>query len=221
MSETHGEREIRRYIPTESAIKQMFQGNKKYFDEAAKFLAELFNSETALEEGTWFESEEDFLKNGYSDLIDLVDVDGGEDDRFRIAWLAIDGTDIGDDFDFEDYDDEEEGEYIPTEDAIKKIFYGNENYFDEAAKIIAVWYKDRVDVSGDSHFESERDFIKNGFPDLVDLLYEQWDTDKIRIAWLAIDGTDIDDDADEEKDQLVDVMFKLKRRISKIKSKLE
>ena len=221
MSETHGEREIRRYIPTESAIKQMFQGNKKYFDEAAKFLAELFNSETALEEGTWFESEEDFLKNGYPDLIDLVDVDGGEDDRFRIAWLAIDGTDIGDDFDFEDYDDEEEGEYIPTEDAIKKIFYGNENYFDEAAKIIAVWYKDRVDVSGDSHFESERDFIKNGFPDLVDLLYEQWDTDKVRIAWLAIDGTDIDDDADEEKDQLVDVMFKLKRRISKIKSKLE
>ena len=221
MSETHGEREIRRYIPTESAIKQMFQGNKKYFDEAAKFLAELFNSETALEEGTWFESEEDFLKNGYLDLIDLVDVDGGEDDRFRIAWLAIDGTDIGDDFDFEDYDDEEEGGYIPTEDAIKKIFYGNENYFDEAAKIIAVWYKDRVDVSGDSHFESERDFIKNGFPDLVDLLYEQWDTDKIRIAWLAIDGTDIDDDADEEKDQLVDVMFKLKRRISKIKSKLE
>lgn len=221
MSETHDEREIRRYVPTESAIKQMFQGNKKYFDEAAKFLAELFNSETALEEGTWFESEEDFLKNGYPDLIDLVDVDGGEDDRFRIAWLAIDGTDIGDDFDFEDYDDEEEGEYIPTEDAIKKIFYGNENYFDEAAKIIAVWYKDRVDVSGDSHFESERGFIKNGFPDLVDLLYEQWDTDKIRIAWLAIDGTDIDDDADEEKDQLVDVMFKLKRRISKIKSKLE
>ena len=221
MSETHGEREIRRYIPTESAIKQTFQGKKKYLDEAAKFLAELFNSETALEESTWFESEEDFLKNGYSDLIDLVDVDGGEDDRFRIAWLAIDGTDIGDDFDFEDYDDEEEGEYIPTEDAIKKIFYGNENYFDEAAKIIAVWYKDRVDVSGDSHFESERDFIKNGFPDLVDLLYEQWDTDKIRIAWLAIDGTDIDDDADEEKDQLVDVMFKLKRRISKIKSKLE
>ena len=221
MSEAHDEREIRRYIPTESAIKQMFQGNKKYFDEAAKFLAELFNSETALEEGTWFESEEDFLKNGYPDLIDLVDVDGGEDDRFRIAWLAIDGTDIGDDFDFEDYDDEEEDGYIPTEDAIKKIFYGNENYFDEAAKIIAVWYKDRVDVSGDSHFESERDFIKNGFPDLVDLLYEQWDTDKIRIAWLAIDGTDIDDDADEEKDQLVDVVFKLKRRISKIKSKLE
>ena len=221
MSEAHGEREIRRYIPTESAIKQMFQGNKNYFDEAAKFLAELFNSETALKEGTWFESEEDFLKNGYPDLIDLVDVDGGEDDRFRIAWLAIDGTDIGDDFDFEDYDDEEEGGYIPTEDAIKKIFYGNENYFDEAAKIIAVWYKDRVDVSGDSHFESERDFIKNGFPDLVDLLYEQWDTDKIRIAWLAIDGTDIDDDADTEKDQLVDVMFKMKRRISKIKSKLE
>ena len=221
MSEAHDEREIRRYIPTESAIKQMFQGNKKYFDEAAKFLAELFNSETALEEGTWFESEEDFLKNGYPDLIDLVDVDGGEDDRFRIAWLAIDGTDIGDDFDFEDYDDEEEGEYIPTEDAIKKIFYGNENYFDEAAKIIAVWYKDRVEVSGDSHFESERDFIKNGFPDLVDLLYEQWDTDKIRIAWLAIDGTDIDDDADEEKDQLVDVMFKMKRQISKLKSKLE
>ena len=221
MSEAHDEREIRRYIPTESAIKQMFQGNKKYFDEAAKFLAELFNSETALEEGTWFESEEDFLKNGYPDLIDLVDVDGGEDDRFRIAWLAIDGTDIGDDFDFEDYDDEEEGGYIPTEDAIKKIFYGNENYFDEAAKIIAVWYKDRVDVSGDSHFESERDFIKNGFPDLVDLLYEQWDTDKIRIAWLAIDGTDIDDDADEEKDQLVDIMFKMKRQISKLKSKLE
>ena len=221
MSEAHDEREIRRYIPTESAIKQMFQGNKKYFDEAAKFLAELFNSETALEEGTWFESEEDFLKNGYPDLIDLVDVDSGEDDRFRIAWLAIDGTDIGDDFDFEDYDDEEEGGYIPTEDAIKKIFYGNENYFDEAAKIIAVWYKDRVEVSGDSHFESERDFIKNGFPDLVDLLYEQWDTDKIRIAWLAIDGTDIDDDADEEKDQLVAIMFKMKRRISKLKSKLE
>ena len=101
MSETHDEREIRRYIPTESAIKQMFQGNKKYFDEAAKFLAELFNSETALEEGTWFESEEDFLKNGYPDLIDLVDADGGEDDRFRIAWLAIDGTDIDDDADEE------------------------------------------------------------------------------------------------------------------------
>lgn len=96
MSETHGEREIRRYIPTESAIKQMFQGNKKYFDEAAKFLAEMFNDEDVLEESTWFESEEDFLKNGYQDLIDLVDVDGGEDDRFRIAWLAIDGTDIDD-----------------------------------------------------------------------------------------------------------------------------
>lgn len=221
MSEDYGEKEIRRYIPTESAIKQMFQGNKKYFDEAAKFLAELFNSETALEEGTWFESEEDFLKNGYPDLIDLVDVDGGEDDRFRIAWLAIDGTDISDDFDFEDYDDEEEDVYIPTESVIKRILYGNKNYFDEAAKIIAEWYKDRVEISGDSHFKSEKDFIKNGYLDLIDLLDEQWDTDKIRIAWLAIDGTDIDDDANTEKDQLVDIMFKMKRRISKIKSKLE
>ncbi len=221
MSETHGEREIRRYIPTESAIKKLFQGNKKYFDEAAKFLAELFNSETALEESTWFESEEDFLKNGYSDLIDLVDIDGGEDDRFRIAWLAIDGTDIGDDFDFEDYDDEEEDVYIPTESVIKRILYGNKNYFDEAAKIIAEWYKDRVEISGDSHFKSEKDFLKNGYLDLIDLLDEQWDTDKIRIAWLAIDGTDIDNDADTEKDQLVDIMFKMKRRISKIKSVLE
>lgn len=117
--------------------------------------------------------------------------------------------------------DEEEAVYIPTESAIKQIFYGDKNYFDEAAKIIAEWYKDRVEISGDSHFKSEEDFIKNGFPDLVDLLYEQWDTDKIRIAWLAIDGTDIDDDSDEEKDLLADVMFKVKRRISKIKSKLE
>ena len=121
----------------------------------------------------------------------------------------------------ETHGEKETERYIPTESAIKQLFHGNDYCFDEAAKIIAGWYKDRVDVSGDSHFESERDFIKNGFPDLVDLLYEQWDTDKIRIAWLAIDGTDIDDDADEEKDQLVDVMFKLKRRISKIKSKLE
>ena len=221
MSETHGEREIRRYIPTESAIKQMFQGNKKYFDEAAKFLAEMFNDEDVLEESTWFESEEDFLKNGYQDLIDLVDVDSDDDDRFRIARLAIDGTDISDDFDFEGYDDEEEDVYIPTESAIKQIFYGDEHYFDEAARIIAEWYRDRVAISGHSHFKSEKDFIKNGFPDLVDLLYEQWDTDKIRIAWLAIDGTDIDDDADTEKDQLVDVMFKMKRQISKTKSKLE
>ena len=119
----------------------------------------------------------------------------------------------------ETYDEEESG-YIPTESAIKKIFYGNENYFDEAAKIIAEWYKDRVEVSGDSHFKSEKDFTKNGFPDLVDLLYEQWDTDKIRIAWLAIDGTDIDDLV-KEKDLLADVMFKVKRQISKTKSKLE
>lgn len=105
MSETHGEREIRRYIPTESAIKQMFQGNKKYFDEAAKFLAEMFNDEDVLEESTWFESEEDFLKNGYQDLIDLVDVDSDDDDRFRIARLAIDGTDIGEDWD-EDWDED-------------------------------------------------------------------------------------------------------------------
>lgn len=221
MSETHGEREIRRYIPTESAIKQMFQGNKKYFDEAAKFLAEMFNDEDVLEESTWFESEEDFLKNGYQDLIDLVDVDSDDDDRFRIARLAIDGTDISDDFDFEDYDDEEEDVYIPTESAIKQIFYGNEYCFDEAASIIAEWYRDRVAISGHSHFKSEKDFIKNGFPDLVDLLYEQWDTDKIRIAWLAIDGTDIDDDPNKEKDRLVDVMFKMKRQISKIKSKLK
>ena len=221
MSETHGEREIRRYIPTESAIKKLFRGNKKYFDEAAKFLAEMFNDEDVLEESTWFESEEDFLKNGYQDLIDLVDVDSDDDDRFRIARLAIDGTDISDDFDFEDYDDEEEGVYIPTESAIKQIFYGDKNYFDEAAKIMAEWYKDRVEVSGDSHFKSEKDFIKNGYLDLIDLLDEQWDTDKIRIAWLAIDGTDIDDDADTEKDQLLDVILKMKRRISKIKSKLE
>ena len=220
MSETHGEREIRRYIPTESAIKQMFQGNKKYFDEAAKFLAEMFNDEDVLEESTWFTSEEDFLKNGYQDLIDLIDVDSDDDDRFRIARLAIDGTDISDDFDFEDYDDEEEDVYIPTESAIKQIFYGNEHCFDEAARIIAEWYRDRVAISGHSHFKSEKDFIKNGFPDLVDLLYEQWDTDKIRIAWLAIDGTDIDDLV-KEKDLLADVMFKVKRRISKIKSKLE
>ena len=220
MSETHGEREIRRYIPTESAIKQMFQGNKKYFDEAAKFLAEMFNDEDVLEESTWFESEEDFLKNGYQDLIDLVDVDSDDDDRFRIARLAIDGTDIGDDFDFEDYDDEEEDVYIPTESAIKQIFYGDEHCFDEAARIIAEWYRDRVAISGHSHFKSEKDFIKNGFPDLVDLLYEQWDTDKIRIAWLAIDGTDIDDLV-KEKDLLADVMFKVKRQISKTKSKLE
>ena len=104
---------------------------------------------------------------------------------------------------------------------IKQIFYGDKNYFDEAAKIMAEWYKDRVEVSGNSHFKSEKDFIKNGYLDLIDLLDEQWDTDKIRIAWLAIDGTDIDDDADEEKDQLLGVILKMKRRISKIKSKLE
>ena len=110
--------------------------------------------------------------------------------------------------------------YIPTESAIKQIFYGNEHCFDEAARIIAEWYRDRVAVSGDSHFKSEKDFIENGFPDLVDLLYKQWDTDKIRIAWLAIDGTDIDDLV-KEKDLLADVMFKVKRQISKTKSKLE
>ena len=80
------EKGIKRYIPTESAIKQMFQGNRKYFDEAAKILAEMFNDEAELEESTWFESEEDFLENGYSDLIDLIDQDG-DDDKIRIAWL--------------------------------------------------------------------------------------------------------------------------------------
>ena len=143
------------------------------------------------------------------------------DEKEIRRYIPTDGTDIGDDFDLEDYDDEEEGVYIPTESVIKQIFYGDKNYFDEAAKIMTEWYKDRVEVSGDSHFKSEKDFIKNGYLDLIDLLDEQWDTDKIRIAWLAIDGTDIDDDADEEKDQLLGVILKMKRRISKIKSKLE
>lgn len=106
MSETCDEEEIGRYIPTESAIKKMFQGDERYFDEAAKILAEMFNDEVALEEGTWFRSEEDFLENGYPDLIDLVDEDGGDDeDKIRIAWLAIDGTDIGEDWD-EDWDED-------------------------------------------------------------------------------------------------------------------
>ena len=111
----------------------------------------------------------------------------------------------------ETHDEKETERYIPTESAIKQLFHGSEYCFDEAAKIIAEWYKDRVEISGDSHFKSEEDFIKNGYLDLIDLLYEQWDTDKIRIAWLAIDGTDIDDDSDEEKDLLVDTMFKMKR----------
>ena len=119
------------------------------------------------------------------------------------------------------HDEKETEGYIPTESAIKQLFHGNEYCFDEAAKIIAEWYKDRVEISGDSHFKSEKDFLGNGYLDLIDLLYEQWDTDKIRIAWLAIDGTDIDDDSDEEKDLLVDTMFKMKRQISRIKSKLK
>ena len=121
----------------------------------------------------------------------------------------------------ETHNEKETERYIPTESAIKQLFHGSEYCFDEAAKIIAEWYKDRVEISGDSHFKSEKDFIKNGYLDLIDLLYEQWDTDKIRIAWLAIDGTDIDNDSDEEKDLLVDTMFKMKRRISRIKSKLK
>ena len=194
MSETHGEREIRRYIPTESAIKQMFQGNKKYFDEAAKFLAELFNDEDVLEESTWFESEEDFLKNGYQDLIDLVDVDGGDDDRFRIARLAIDGTDISDDFDFEDYDDGEEDVYIPTESAIKQIFYGNEHCFDEAARIIAEWYRIETDLTGVSRFENEEDVLENGFGDVAELIDAQRDPLKVHIAGMAFDGIGLDED---------------------------
>ena len=39
MSEAHDEREIRRYIPTEDAIKKIFYGNENYFDEAAKIIA--------------------------------------------------------------------------------------------------------------------------------------------------------------------------------------
>ena len=98
----------------------------------------------------------------------------------------------------------EETMYVPTEEAIKQLFHGDESYFDEAAKIIAEWYRIETDLTEGSRFESEKEFLKDGDMDVVELIDAQMDEDKVRIAWLAFDGMDVDeeefDDDDFEED---------------------
>ena len=97
-------------------------------------------------------------------------------------------------------ENKEESMYVPTEEAIKQFFHGDEEYFDEAAKIIAEWYETEVELSEGSRFENEEEFLEDGYLDVIELIDAQWDEDKIRIAWLAFDGVDTDDEDFDDED---------------------
>ena len=84
--------------------------------------------------------------------------------------------------------------YIPTEEAIKKLFCGDEKYFDKAARIIAEWYRIETDLTGVSRFENEEDFLENGFGDVAELIDAQRDPLKVHIAGMAFDGIGLDED---------------------------
>lgn len=94
----------------------------------------------------------------------------------------------------------EETMYVPTEEAIKQLFHGDEAYFDEAAKIIAEWYRIETDLTEGSRFESEKEFLEDGDMDVVELIDAQSDEDKVRIAWLAFDGMDADEEEFDDDD---------------------
>ena len=97
-------------------------------------------------------------------------------------------------------ENKEESMYIPTEEAIKQLLHGEEEYFDEAAKIIAKWCETEAELSGGSHFESEEEFLENGYMDIIELIDTQSDMHKVRIAWLAFGGVDIDDEDFDDED---------------------
>lgn len=97
-------------------------------------------------------------------------------------------------------ENKEESMYIPTEEAIKQLLHGEEEYFNEAAKIIAEWYETEAELSEGSRFESEEEFLEDGYMDIMELIDAQYDMDKVRIAWLAFDGIDIDDEDFDDED---------------------
>ena len=97
-------------------------------------------------------------------------------------------------------ENKEESMYVPTEEAIKQLFHGDEEYFNEAAKIIAEWYETEAELSEGSRFENEEEFLEDGYLDVIELIDAQWDEDKVRIAWLAFDGVDTDDEDFDDED---------------------
>lgn len=82
------------HAPSRVTIKKVFKGDRNYFDEAAIIVERWYKLE-----GSYFDSIEDFLKEGYDDIKELADAATSKEKR-HIVWMALEG--------YDPYEDEEE-----------------------------------------------------------------------------------------------------------------
>lgn len=111
------------YVPTKDAIKEVFAGDKRYYDEAAALVEEWYRIE-----GIFFDDEESFLEEGYDDIEELADAATSEEER-HIVFMALKGWDpceYEDEDEDEDEDEEEEERDIAWIDLEDSDLYEDE-----------------------------------------------------------------------------------------------
>lgn len=86
--------------------------------------------------------------------------------------------------------------YAPTKDAIKKVFAGDEKYFDKAAAIVEEWYK----LEG-AYFDDEESFFGDGYDDIEELADAATDEEERHIVWMALKGYDPYEDEEDEEEE--------------------
>lgn len=101
------------------------------------------------------------------------------------------------------------GGYLPQREDIKRLFKGDESYFDEAAEIVERWCEEVIElyriwaaelpeyyqVNEDELF-SKDDFLETGYFDIITILeahnmrVSEQDIAECHIVWMALDGVD-------------------------------
>lgn len=104
--------------------------------------------------------------------------------------------------------------YSPKKKDIKKLFEGDESYFDKAAEIVERWYEEEEMESGEDCWTSRAEFLEDGYFDISELvegrnlLTTKQDAIECHIVWMALDGEDpyedendcCDDDESEDSE---------------------
>lgn len=83
--------------------------------------------------------------------------------------------------------------HVPSRVTIRRVFRGDESYFDKAAIIVERWYK----LEG-SCFDSIEGFLEEGYDDIAELIDAAINEEERHIVCMALKGFDTYQDVDDD-----------------------
>ena len=86
--------------------------------------------------------------------------------------------------------------YVPTKDAIKKVFAGDKGYYEKAATLVEEWYR----LEG-TFFDNKESFLEEGYDDIEELADAATSEEERHIVFMALEGWDPYEDEDEDEEE--------------------